>query len=131
MPQARVDGSLGAPDVTLAQARQQMTAIAARIAHDYPRSHKGWSVTIGWYQDRFVNDNLRRSLLVLLAAVGTVLLIGCVNLANLLLVRGAGYCLQTAPNCVNRDGTMRNRARVPGNVQEVLILPGTRSNSPS
>ena len=78
------------PDVTLAQARQQMTAIAARIAHDYPKSNKGWSVTIDRYQNRFVNDNLKRSLLVLLAAVGTVLLIGCVNLANLLLVRGAG-----------------------------------------
>jgi putative ABC transport system permease protein len=78
------------PGVTLEQARQQMKAIAARIEHDYPQSNKGWSVTVDRYIERLVNDHLRKSLLVLLGAVGAVLLIGCVNLANLLLVRGAG-----------------------------------------
>jgi putative ABC transport system permease protein len=78
------------PGVTLEQARQQMKTIAARIEHDYPKSNKGWSATVDRYVDRFVDDSLRKSLLVLLAAVGAVLLIGCVNLANLLLVRGAG-----------------------------------------
>jgi putative ABC transport system permease protein len=78
------------PGVTLEQAREQMNGIGARIAHDYPESNKGWGVTVDRYQDRFVGPDLRRSLLVLLAAVGAVLLIGCVNLANLLLVRGAG-----------------------------------------
>ena len=78
------------PDVTLEQAREQMKAIGARIERDYPESNKGWGVTVDRYQDRVVDDDLRRSLLVLLAAVGAVLLIGCVNLANLLLVRGAG-----------------------------------------
>ncbi|HUI43445.1 MAG TPA: ABC transporter permease, partial [Terriglobia bacterium] len=78
------------PDVTLQQAREQMSAIGARIEHDYPQSNKGWGVTVDRYQDRVVDDDLRRSLLVLLTAVGAVLLIGCVNLANLLLVRGAG-----------------------------------------
>lgn len=78
------------PGVTLAQAREQMKAIAARIEIAYPQSNKGWSATVDRYQDRMVNDRLRRSLLLLLAAVGAVLLIGCVNLANLLLVRGAG-----------------------------------------
>ncbi|HMD99122.1 MAG TPA: ABC transporter permease [Terriglobia bacterium] len=76
--------------VTLEQAREQMKAIAVRIEHDYPQSNKGMSATVDRYQDRVVDDSLRRSLLVLLAAVGAVLLIGCVNLANLLLVRGAG-----------------------------------------
>lgn len=78
------------PGVTLQQAREQMKAIAARIEHDYPQSNKGWSATVDRYEDRVVDDSLRRSLLVLLAAVGAVLLIGCVNLANLLLVKGAG-----------------------------------------
>jgi putative ABC transport system permease protein len=78
------------PDVTLEQAREQMKGIGARIERDYPQSNKGWGVTVDRYQDRVVDDDLKRSLLVLLAAVGAVLLIGCVNLANLLLVRGAG-----------------------------------------
>ncbi len=78
------------PGVSLDQARTQMKSIAARIEHDYPVSNKGWSATIDRFVDRVVDDNLRQSLLVLLAAVGAVLLIGCANLANLLLARGAG-----------------------------------------
>src|SRR5437667_4774165 len=78
------------PGVTLQQAREQMKGIAARIEQAYPKSNKGWSVTVDRYEDRMVGQDLRQSLLVLLAAVGAVLLIGCVNLANLLLVRGAG-----------------------------------------
>ena len=84
------------PGVTLEEARQQMKAVAARIEHDYPQSNKGWSATVDRYQDRVVDDSLKKSLLVLLAAVGAVLLIGCVNLANLLLVRGAGRERETA-----------------------------------
>jgi predicted permease len=78
------------PGVTLEQAREQMKSIAARIEHDYPLSNKGWSATVDRYEDRRVDDGLKKSLLVLFAAVATVLLIGCVNLANLSLVRGAG-----------------------------------------
>ena len=78
------------PGVTLQGARDQMKAIAARIEHDYPESNKGWSATVDRFQDTFVDDSLRRTLWVLLAAVGAVLLIGCVNLANVLLARGTG-----------------------------------------
>jgi len=60
------------PGVSLEQARAQMKSIAARIEHDYPDSNKRWSVTIDRFADRVVDDSLRRSLLVLLAAVGTI-----------------------------------------------------------
>lgn len=65
-----------------------MDAIGARIAARYPDSNKGWGVTVDPYVDGVVQPDLRRSLWVLLAAVGAVLLIGCANLANLTLARG-------------------------------------------
>jgi putative ABC transport system permease protein len=74
--------------VTLEKARAQMDAIGARIAHDFPDSNKGWGVMVERYADILVGDQVRRSLYVLLAAVGMVLLIGCANLANLTLARG-------------------------------------------
>jgi putative ABC transport system permease protein len=76
------------PGVTLKQARAQMDAIGARLAAAYPDLNKGWGVTVDPYIDTVVQPQLRRSLWVLLAAVSAVLLIGCVNLANLTLARG-------------------------------------------
>jgi putative ABC transport system permease protein len=75
------------PGVTVEQARAEMNAIGARIAHDYPDSNKGWGVAVDPLADTIVGKQLRTSLYVLLAAVGMVLLIGCANLANLTLAR--------------------------------------------
>ena len=77
------------PNVSLEKARLQMDAIGARIARDYPDSNKGWGVIIERFADVIVGPELRDSLYVMLAAVGMVLLIGCANLANLSLARGA------------------------------------------
>ncbi|MBO0798304.1 MAG: ABC transporter permease, partial [Blastocatellia bacterium] len=76
------------PGVTLKQARDEMDTIGARIAALYPESKKGWGVKVDPYIDEVVQPGLRRSLWVLLAAVGAVLLIGCANVANLSLARG-------------------------------------------
>jgi putative ABC transport system permease protein len=76
--------------VTLKQATAQMDAIGARIAQEYPDSNKGWGVSVERFADTVVGPQLRQSLMVLLSAVGMVLLIGCANLANLTLARGAG-----------------------------------------
>jgi len=73
---------------TIEQARAQMKMIGERIAKLYPDSNKGWGVTVDRFEDRIVGDQLRRSLYVLLGAVGAVLLIGCANLANLTMARG-------------------------------------------
>jgi putative ABC transport system permease protein len=77
------------PGVTLEKAQAAMDAIGARIAATYPESNKGWGVTVERFEDQIVGRQLRRSLFVLLAAVGAILLIGCANLANLTLARGA------------------------------------------
>src|SRR4029453_11102761 len=76
------------PETSLEQAGAEMSAIAARIAEQYPAMKKDWGVTIDRWIDRMVGPQLRLSLIVLMAAVGAVLLIGCANLANLLLARG-------------------------------------------
>ncbi len=77
------------PGVSVEQAQAEMSQIAARIAEHYPAIKKDWGATVDRLIDRVVGPQLRLSLLVLMAAVGAVLLIGCANLANLLLARGA------------------------------------------
>jgi predicted permease len=77
------------PGVSLEQAQAEMTQIASGIALEYPAIKKDWGATVDRWVDRLVGPQLRLSLLVLMSAVGAVLLIGCANLANLLLARGA------------------------------------------
>ncbi len=76
--------------VTLEQARAQMDTIGKRISQDYPDSNKDWGVGLDLLSEINVQGDLRRSLYVLLAAVGMVLLIACANLANLSLMRVIG-----------------------------------------
>lgn len=75
------------PGVTLAQARVQMAAIAARLARQYPLTNGHTGAHVFWLRDRLVPAAQRASLLTLLGAVGLILLIACANLANMLLAR--------------------------------------------
>ncbi len=73
--------------VSLAQARSRMSAISARLATEWPRFDAGWTARVFPIRDE-VSGDLRPALLVLSGAVAFVLLIVCVNVANLLLARG-------------------------------------------
>jgi putative ABC transport system permease protein len=76
------------PGVTVDRARSELETIAARLAADYRETNSGWGVVVEPYAAVLVGDDLKRFLLLLLAAVGLVLLIGCVNLANVMVARG-------------------------------------------
>jgi putative ABC transport system permease protein len=76
------------PGVTEAQARAEIDAIANRLRKQYPNEDANMGGTVTPLAD-FDMQGLRRTMLALLAAVAFVLLIGCVNVANLLLARGA------------------------------------------
>lgn len=72
------------PGVTLSQAEQDLKLVAAGIADQYPDAYRGLGVRLEGLREAETAD--ARSMLVLLsAAVATVLLIACVNIANLLL----------------------------------------------
>jgi predicted permease len=75
--------------VTLQQAQAQMDGIGAQIAAQYPASNKGWGVNVERFADTLVASDLRRSVWIMMSAVGMVLLIGCANLANLMMGRAA------------------------------------------
>jgi predicted permease len=75
------------PEASLRQAQAEMDAFAAREANDHPDTHKGWRLKLVPLREQMAGHS-SRSLLILFAAVGLLLLIACVNVANLLLARG-------------------------------------------
>ncbi|MBV8274870.1 MAG: ABC transporter permease [Verrucomicrobia bacterium] len=74
------------PEVTMTQASQEMSRIAGNLASEYPKEQTGFGVRLVSLQEDMVGSE-RPGLLLLQAAVGCLLLIASINLANLLLSR--------------------------------------------
>lgn len=75
--------------VSLEQAQSEMHGIAMQLAEEHPETNANSDVAVQLLHNNFMPDATRRNLWLLLAVVGCLLLIACVNIANLLLSRGA------------------------------------------
>src|SRR5581483_2226717 len=76
------------PGVSAAAAESELKGISARLAAEYPATNAGHTVTFRKLVDQYFSE-IRPVLWLLMAAVGIVLLVGCANVSNLLLTRGA------------------------------------------
>jgi len=75
--------------VSVQQAQADMDTVAAHIAAAYPKSNKSWGASVEPLHLDFLPPDRIQNLWLLLGAVGFVLLISCVNIANLLLAKAA------------------------------------------
>jgi putative ABC transport system permease protein len=77
------------PGVSLDQARDEMTRIAANLEAAYPKENQGLGVSLETVRHAITQTGQINSVWLLCGAVGFVLLIACVNVANLLLAKAA------------------------------------------
>jgi putative ABC transport system permease protein len=78
------------PGINLAQAQTEMDTIAARLRQANPKENEGIGVNVVSLHEQTVGE-VRRTLLVLLGAVGCLLLIACANAASLMLARATAH----------------------------------------
>jgi len=83
------------PDVSVAQADQELKQVAANLGREYPETNEGWSVRVSPLAEEVVGDSAR-VLWILFAAVGLVLLVACANVALLSVMRGLDRSVETA-----------------------------------
>ncbi len=77
------------PGITINQAKTELDSIAGNIAAEHPDTNNGWSLRVTPLTNYIVGGT-QKALLLLLGAVVIMLLIGCANVANLLLARASG-----------------------------------------
>jgi len=107
------------PGVTLKQAQADMDAVTSHIAAAYPDSNQGWGASVELLHNDILPRERIRNLWLLLGAVGFLLLITCLNIANLLLAKGAARQREIAI----RNSVGATRARIFGQfLTESVVL---------
>lgn len=96
------------PGMTVEAGHDDLESVAKRLEESYPDDLAGIGVTVGPSGEWLADANTRRALWILMGAVGFLLMIACVNLANLFLARATGRSRETAI----RAATGASRARL-------------------
>ncbi len=97
-----------APGASIEQARDELRAISGQLAQEFPRTHAHWTLGVQSARE-WQYGSMRAPLLMLLAATAFVLLIACVNIANL-----------TSAHAVARSGEMSVRLALGASTSDVL-----------
>jgi predicted permease len=80
----------------VAQVQRELTTLAAELAATYPASNADWSAASAVSLHESITGDVDRALVIALGVAGFILLIGCANLANLLLARGSARSRELA-----------------------------------
>ncbi len=109
------------PGVTVAQAQEEMNVVAKRLAHDYPETNRDEGISVVRYPTNQLGKDGAQLTWMTLALAGFVLLIVCINLANLQLVR----TLRRAPEIAIRLALGCPRWRLIGLLLQESVLVST------
>jgi putative ABC transport system permease protein len=85
-----------APGISFQAAQTDLNTVAKSLAEQYPKDDDGMGVTLSTSEEWLADSNLRTKLWVLMGAVAFLLLIACVNLANLLLAKATSRTREIA-----------------------------------
>jgi putative ABC transport system permease protein len=95
------------PGVTVEAANAEMNVIAKQLAQSYPKSDRDLTVSVEPLKDDFLPKPTKIGLWLMMGAVGFVLLIACVNIANLLLAWGTARQREIAVRAAQGASRMR------------------------